>query len=204
MGILLDLDLNLNELCEKNSEELALIARTNKKAVEILVLRCLKTVFFKAKMISDRTEVDADDLQQEGLIGLLKAIASFNADRGFKFSTFAEICIINQMRTFLAKSGKNLISYESIDELPEEFAADWQTPENIYITRELFSELWYAVDNLLSENEYKIFKLCICGASYREIAGKFGISEKAVDNAMQRARRKIRRYIDNIENGQIA
>ncbi len=201
---MLDLDFNLNELCEKNSEELALIARTDKKAAEILVLRCLKTVFIKAQMISAGTEVDADDLQQEGLMGLLKAISSFNADRGFKFSTFAEVCIINQMRTFLIKSRKNFISYESIDELSGEIATDWRTPENIYITREFFSELWYAADNLLSENECKIFKLCICGESYREIAVKFGISEKSVDNAMQRARRKIRRYFNNIENGQIA
>lgn len=201
---MLDLDFNSNELCKKNSEELALIARTDKKAAEILVLRCLKNVFIKAQMISAGTEVDADDLQQEGLMGLLKAIASFNADRGFKFSTFAEVCIINQMRTFLVKSRKNFISHESIDEFSGETATDWHTPESIYITREFFSELWYAVDNLLSENEYKIFKLCICGVSYREIAEKFGISEKSVDNAMQRARRKIRRYINNIENGQIA
>lgn len=201
---MLDLDFNLNELCEKTSEELALIARTNKKAAEILMLRCSKTVFIKAQMISAGTEVDADDLRQEGLIGLLKAITSFNADRGFKFSTFAEICIINQMRTFLVKSRKNFISYESLDELPEEIAIDWQTPESICMTRELFSELWYAVDNLLSENEYKIFNLCIRGISYREIAGKLGISEKSVDNAMQRARKKIRRYINNIEDDQIA
>lgn len=201
---MLDLDFNLNELCEKTSEELALIARTNKKAAEILMLRCSKTVFIKAQMISAGTEVDADDLRQEGLIGLLKAITSFNADRGFKFSTFAEICIINQMRTFLVKSRKNFISYESLDELPEEIAIDWQTPESICMTRELFSELWYAVDNLLSENEYKIFNLCISGISYREIAGKLGISEKSVDNAMQRARKKIRRYINNIEDDQIA
>ncbi|MDE7104712.1 MAG: sigma-70 family RNA polymerase sigma factor [Ruminococcus sp.] len=201
---MLDLDFNLNELCEKTSEELALIARTNKKAAEILILRCSKTVFIKAQMISVGTEVDVDDLRQEGLIGLLKAITSFNADRGFKFSTFAEICIINQMRTFLVKSRKNLISYESLDELPEEIAVDWQTPESICITRELISELWYAVDNLLSENEYKIFNLCIRGISYREIAEKLGISEKSVDNAIQRARKKIRRYINNIEDDQIA
>ncbi|MDE5855241.1 MAG: sigma-70 family RNA polymerase sigma factor [Ruminococcus sp.] len=201
---MLDLDFNLNELCEKTSEELALIARTNKKAAEILILRCSKTVFIKAQMISVGTEVDVDDLRQEGLIVLLKAITSFNADRGFKFSTFAEICIINQMRTFLVKSRKNLISYESLDELPEEIAVDWQTPESICITRELISELWYAVDNLLSENEYKIFNLCIRGISYREIAEKLGISEKSVDNAIQRARKKIRRYINNIEDDQIA
>ena len=201
---MLDLDFNLNELCEKNSEELALIAKTNKKAAEILILRCSKTVFIKAQMISVGTEVDVDDLRQEGLIGLFKAITSFNADRGFKFSTFAEICIINQMRTFLVKSRKNFISYESLDELPEEIAVDWQTPESICMTRELISELWYAVDNLLSENEYKIFNLCIRGISYREIAEKLGISEKSVDNAIQRARKKIRRYINNIEDDQIA
>lgn len=201
---MLDLDFNLNELCEKNSEELALIAKTNKKAAEILMLRCSENVFIKARMISAGTEVDADDLSQEGLIGLFKAISSFNAERGFKFSTFAEICIVNQMKTFLVKSRKNSVPYESFDELPEDIATDCCTPESICMTREFFSELWYAVDNLLSEKEYKIFNLCIRGVSYKEIARKFGISEKSVDNAVQRARKKIRRYINNIEDDQIA
>lgn len=194
MNILLDLDFNLNEFCGKTDDELALIAKNDKKATNTLVFRYSKLIFIKAG-IYHASNADSDDLRQEGLMGLLRAIASFDIHRGVKFSTFAEVCIVNQMKTFLAKSRKNPIPCESLDDISADSISEEETPESIYINKEFFSELWYAVDNILSEMEKKIFGLYIQGMSYREIAIKFGISEKTVDNAIQRARRKIRAYI---------
>lgn len=191
---MLDLDFNLNEFCGKTDDELALIAKNDKKAASTLVFRYSKLIFIKAGIYTV-SDTDSDDLRQEGLMGLLRAIASFDIHRGVKFSTFAEVCIVNQMKTFLAKSRKNPVPCESLDDISADSISEEETPESIYINKEFFSELWYAVDNILSEKERKIFSLCIQGMSYRETAGKLGISEKAVDNAMQRARNKIRAYI---------
>ncbi len=184
----------MNEFCGKTDDELALIAKNDKKAASTLVFRYSKLIFIKAGIYTV-SDTDSDDLRQEGLMGLLRAIASFDIHRGVKFSTFAEVCIVNQMKTFLAKSRKNPIPCESLDDISADSISEEETPESIYINKEFFSELWYAVDNILSEKERKIFSLCIQGMSYRETAEKLGISEKAVDNAMQRARRKIHAYI---------
>ncbi len=194
MNILLDLDLNLNEFCGKTDDELALIAKNNKKAVNVLVFRYSKLIFFKAETFAF-SDIESDDLKQEGLMGLLKAINSFDVNRGVKFSTFAEVCIVNQMKTFIFKSRKNPIPSESLEDFSSDFFSDKETPESTYINKEFFSQLWYAVDNILSETERKAFLLYINGMSYRETAEKLDISEKSVDNAMQRARKKIRMYI---------
>lgn len=193
MNILLDLDFNLNKFCRKTDEELAAIAQSDKNAVNALVLRYMKLVFIKAGIYTS-SDADLDDLRQEGLMGLLRATASFDIHRGVKFSTFAEVCIVNQMKTFLVKSRKNSLPCESLDDISAESISEEETPESIYINKEFFSELWYAVDNILSETEGKIFSFYIQGMSYREIAEKFSISEKSVDSAMQRARKKIRAY----------
>ena len=162
MNILLDLDFNLlNEFCGKTDDELAVTAKTNKQAASTLVFRYSKLIFVKAGIYASN-DIDTDDLRQEGLMGLLKAIASFDIDKGVKFS----------------------------DSISEE-----KTPESIYINKEFFSELWHAVNNILSETERKVFSLYIQGMSYREIASKCGISEKTTDNAIQRAKNKIRAYI---------
>lgn len=191
MNILLDLDFNLNKFCLKTDEELAEIAQNDKSAVNALVFRYMKFVFLKAGIYTS-SDTDLDDLRQEGLMGLLRAIASFDIHRGVKFSTFAEVCIVNQMKSFLAKSRKN--PCKSLDDISAESISEEETPESIYINKEFFSELWYAVDSILSETEGKIFSLCIQGMTYRETAEKLGISEKSVDSAMQRARKKVRAY----------
>ena len=195
MNILLDLDFNLlNGFCGKTDDELAVTAKTNKQAASTLVFRYSKLIFVKAGIYAS-TDIDTDDLKQEGLMGLLKAIASFDIDKGVKFSTFAEVCITNQMKTFLAKSRKNPFPCESLDNIPTDSISEEKTPESIYINKEFFSELWHAVNNILSETERKVFSLYIQGMSYREIASKCGISEKTTDNAIQRAKNKIRAYI---------
>ena len=84
---------------------------------------------------------------------------------------------------------------ECIDDFGEEILSESETPESIYMNKEFFSELRSAVENALSGTERRVFDTVIRGASYRETAEKIGISEKSVDNAMQRARRKIRAYL---------
>ena len=190
---MLDLDFNLNE--GKTDEELAAMAKTDKSACNSLVIRYLKVIFIKAEIIST-PDIDAEDLRQEGLMGLLKAIASFDMGRGFKFSTFAEVCITNKMRSYAARARKCSVPCESLDGISADSLSEEETPESIYINKEFYSELWYAVDNIPSDAERQIFYCHIHGLSYAQTAEKLGISAKSVDNAMQRARRKLKAYLN--------
>ena len=187
------LDNESNAIDSMTDEELVKASATDRFACEALVLRYTKLIFIKAAMLSS-SESDRDDLCQEGLMGLLKAIASYDSGRNAKFSTFAEVCVVNQMRTFLAKAAKAPAVCENIDEVGEDVLSE-ETPESIYMNKVFFSELNQAVESELSETERQVFTMVIRGVSYRETAEKLGMTEKSVDNAMQRARRKIRVYL---------
>lgn len=191
MDILLDLDLKLNEFCGKTDEELAMLAKSNRSAADALVLRYLRLIFIKAEIFSSHNS-DCDDFHQEGLMGLLNAVSSYDPERAVKFSTYAEVCIVNRMRSYATKINAKSCKVISIDELPEETASQEENPESIYINKEFFSELRNIVEEQLSELERQAFELVIQGATYGEIAVNLGISEKSVANALQRARRKIR------------
>ena len=192
VDILLDLDFNLNELNSKTDEELAVLGKTDKTAVAVLVSRFSKLVFIKSEIYAN-SETDSDDLHQEGMISLLKAIEAFDIRKGVKFSTFAEVCITNRMRTVSKKSVRDLSFAERID---SDEAADVlsveETPESIYFYKEFFSELWKDICSVLSLTELNVLTLCVQGLSYKSAAEKLGMTEKSVDNAMQRARKKIR------------
>lgn len=185
---------NVNMYGSMSDEELADRAVSDKLACEALILRYTKLIFIKAAVFS-ASEADRDDLCQEGLMALLRAISSYDAGRNAKFSTFAEVCIVNQMRTVRARAAKAPAVCENIDDVSEEVLSEEETPESIYMNKEFFSELRRAVETELSGTERQVFDSVIRGASYRETASMLGISEKSVDNAMQRARRKIRAYL---------
>lgn len=189
---LLDLDFNLNDFCGKSDEELAVLARNDKNAAAVLVSRYFKLIFIKSEIYADSL-TDSDDLCQEGLMGLLRAAESFDPSRGVKFSTFAEVCIVNRMKSLLTKGYKSPETVEDIDALSDARSLhESETPESIYLYKEYFSQLLSDIDAVLSDSEKRVFSLCVQGLSYRDTAKKLGIAEKSVDNAMQRARRKIR------------
>jgi len=185
---------SINVYSGMSDEELADRAAADKLACEALLLRYTKLIFIKAAVYS-ASESDRDDLCQEGLMALLKAITSYDKGRNAKFSTFAEVCVVNRLRSVCARAAKAPAVCESIDDFGEDVLSESETPESIYMNKEFFSELRSAVENALSGTERRVFDTVIRGASYRETAEKLGISEKSVDNAMQRARRKIRAYL---------
>jgi len=189
VDILLDSDFDLIDFRGTSDEELAVMAKSDKSAANAVALRFLRLICIKAELYAG-SDIDSDDLRQEGLLGLLSAIASFDPSRGVKFSTFAETCIVNRMFSFLSKARKT--SSESLDDAIKEQLSEDETPESIYINKEFYSEFFKYIASVLSEKELKVFNMCIQGSSYKEVAEKLGMSVKAVDNAMQRARRKIR------------
>lgn len=186
------MDLYSESFCEKSDNELAVIAKTNKSAAAILVSRYTRLILIKARSLT-RLGADTDDLTQEGLMALLSACTFFDPDRGANFSTFAETCIVNRMRSVSMKNIKNAAKTDEIDD-PDmfDYLRENETPESIYFCKEYFAELMKNIHSVLSPTENKVFELYMSGFSYRSVSEKLGLPVKSVDNAMQRARRKLR------------
>ena len=140
--------------------------------------------------------LEPDDLTQEGLLGLLYAAKSFKDDGGASFRTYASICINRRVISLLkrSESGKSraLNDYVSISDEDCETVPGGDNPEDMYIVKESLSALNKKITELLSEKERRVLSLYLAGESYAGIAQAMAISEKSVDNAMQRIRRKLR------------
>lgn len=152
---------------------------------------------------------DVEDLIQEGMIGLLKAIREFDPLRDVTFKTFAATCIKNKLFSALKKAARdkhsplnNYISLEApffnISEVRSELAISnlgvAGDPVDFVIGIEAFKELSQALRGLLSGFEAKILALYLEGLSYLEISEITSKPQKSVDNAIQRIRRKLARY----------
>lgn len=152
---------------------------------------------------------DSEDLLQEGMFGLIKAMREFRADREASFQTFAEVCIRSRLCSVIraSRAGKHSPLNESVplnafllDAQPQYSQLD---PENLLIDREKAAALLNQVRSQLSELEVRVLDLYLDGCSCGEIAATVGKSYKSVDNAVQRIRRKIGRQISSgeISNG---
>lgn len=148
---------------------------------------------------------ETDDLTQEGMIGLFKAIRDYNSDKGASFSTFAVTCIRRQIQnaitSFNRKKHSPLNTYVSFyvnmddgdsftleDVLSDDNASN---PETLVIARERMQDLNARMEEELSPLEQKVIQLYLSGLSYGDIAVKLGKTEKAVDNALHRIRVKL-------------
>ena len=145
---------------------------------------------------------DSEDLIQEGMLGLLTAIRSFNPEKAASFRTYAEICIRSKLVTAVraAQRDKHLplnhsISFETplFDGTSEFLFSSEESPEDVVIGREEFQERLDALKGQLSGFEAEILSYYLGGLSCAEIASRMNRSYKSVDNAVQRIRRKMAR-----------
>ena len=145
---------------------------------------------------------DSEDLIQEGMLGLLTAIRSFDRSRDASFRTFAAICIKSRLLTAIraAQGEKHAPLNHSISFEPPLFDgpnaylfSSVESPEDVIIGREELKERLDALKGQLSELEAQILPPYLSGLSCGEIARRAGRSQKSVDNAIQRIRRKIAR-----------
>lgn len=173
---------------ELTDEELAVKAGSDSAAAAELISRVLPPIRALAHSIEPTL---SEDLLQEGLMAALAAIGRYDASRG-RAKTFFVQCAKNRMLTEVAKISPigGLDNPERLDEL-----ADTEEPSN-----KRFEALYEAIGSCLTGLECSAVSLYLAGLSYREIAAELGISEKSVDNAMQRARRKLR---TEFEAGQV-
>jgi len=139
---------------------------------------------------------DKDDLLQEGMWGLFKAVREYQPDREASFYTFADLCITRQMYTAIAasKAKKNSVLNESlpISDINEYAAGFEEGPETIMLEREREDELQRRIRAKLSPLENEVLKRFLAGLDYRQIAEELGKTPKSVDNALQRIKNKVK------------
>ena len=150
---------------------------------------------------------DSEDLTQEGMLGLIKAVREFDVDKEASFRTFAEVCIRNRLYSALRASAreKHQALNQSVSLDTPDFDSNSYTsgpsnlaqrnPEDDMIDREHTAALLSGVRKQLSEFEAKILGYYLDGLSCREIAETVGKPPKSVDNAVQRIRRKVAQHI---------
>ena len=156
---------------------------------------------------------DNDDMVQEGMIGLYKAIKSYDAEKNNTFKTFANLCIDRQLITAIKTSNRqkhiplnssfslNDAAFtenddtQLIDILDTKYIED---PLETISKKEYFSEIELKIDNALSKMEKEVLKLYVNGNSYIEIAKKLDSTPKSIDNAIQRIRKKSIKIIEDM------
>ena len=176
-------------------EILSLSKKGDNEALNLVISKYRTAVEAAVSKISD-SPIERDDLIQEGLIGLLAAVRSFDPSRETAFSTYCYTCINNSLQTALRKvSRKKDVPQNIVVPLEEGFINSKNTAisaEESFLAQESVSLLTDILENELSEFENEVLRMHIIGCSYKEIADKLGKSPKAVDNALQRIRKKLK------------
>ena len=152
---------------------------------------------------------EVEDIMQEGMIGLFSAIRNYDTGSSAKFSTFATTCVRNRLKSFIKSANREkhipLNTYISIysgedeeGETPiyETLIDESPGPEEEVLMDERHREMYDAIENKLSQTEKRVALLYISGRSAGEIALFIGKDEKAVNNALQRIRNKLKSVID--------
>ncbi|HHX50827.1 MAG TPA: RNA polymerase sporulation sigma factor SigH [Clostridia bacterium] len=154
---------------------------------------------------------DREDIIQEGMIGLYKAIRDFRCDKLSSFRAFAELCITRQIITAIKTATRQkhipLNSYISLnkpiyDEDSDRTLLDVISgskitdPEELIISREEFNDIEEKMGEILSTLEWKVLMSYLEGKSYQEIAVDLKRHVKSIDNALQRVKRKLERYLE--------
>ncbi len=143
---------------------------------------------------------DSEDLVQEGLMGLLDAIREFDGSQGAAFATFARVCVQNRLRSAVRSAAREkhmalnaAVPWEEQETSEGGRGKDPENPEDVVIAREDWREEVARLGRELSPFEREVLGQYLDGFSYQEIALATGKPPKAVDNAVQRIRRKLAR-----------
>lgn len=172
------------ELLENNSADSGKIAE--------LISRYMKAVFAAAAKYSGLA--DHEDLVSDGMQGLMAAIQGYDGEKG-EFSAYLSVCLDNRLKNTAKKSlrRKNRLAGTEPEEL-EEIVDTKPTPEEVVIDRENSAAVMQNMRTNLTELEFRCMESVMLGLSYGEIAEMLGIDKKAVDNAVTRAKAKLRKF----------
>mgnify|MGYP001244314996 CR=1 FL=1 len=155
---------------------------------------------------------DREDIVQEGMIGLFKAIRDFRDDKLTSFKAFAELCVTRQIITAIKTATRQkhipLNSYVSLDKPVFDEESDRTLldvlsgtgtldPEELIINKEDYGHIEVKMNELLSDLERRVLALYLDGQSYQEISGELNRHVKSIDNALQRVKRKLEKYLED-------
>jgi RNA polymerase sporulation-specific sigma factor len=180
------------------------------EALEYLIYKYRNFVRAKARSYF-LIGADREDIVQEGMIGLYKSIRDYRGDKQSTFKAFAELCITRQIITAIKTATRQkhipLNSYVSLDKPIYDEDSDrtlldvicgskMSDPEELIINQEEFSGLEDKMTEILSDLERRVLMLYLDGRSYQEIAEDLDRHVKSIDNALQRVKRKLERYLE--------
>lgn len=215
-GILLDKRVGYESLGSqfegKTDDEIVLEARNgDERALEYLLRKYQNFVKSKAKSYF-LIGADKEDIYQEGMIGLFKAIRDFKDDKLASFKVFAELCITRQIITAVKTATRQkhipLNTYISLnkpiyDEESDRTLLDIisgikvSDPEELIIGKEELKNIEFQIEEVLSDLEMEVLMSYLDGKSYQEIACDLDRQAKSIDNALQRVKRKLEKCLEN-------
>ncbi|WP_317856438.1 RNA polymerase sporulation sigma factor SigH [Chakrabartyella piscis] len=191
-------------------EELVAIAQSGKPRVEEFLIDKFKPLVKSRSRAYFLVGGDNEDIVQEGMIGLFKAIRDFDPEKNASFRGFAELCVNRQMITAIKSATRQkhqpLNSYVSLnrpvfeDESEQTYLdlleeGEFLNPEAMFIGQESKAQLEKKMQETLSAFETKVLALYLQGRSYLEIGNLLDKTEKSIDNALQRVKKKLEKSL---------
>ena len=203
------------QYAELSDEEIVALCRTGDSvAVEFLLNKYKNFVRSKARSYF-LIGADHEDIVQEGMIGLYKAIRDFRPEKLSSFRAFAELCITRQIITAIKTATRQkhipLNSYVSLnkplyddesDRTLMDVCAEGHSanPEEMLISQEDLAGIHQRIDEVLSGLEQEVLSAYLAGKSYQQIADNLGRHVKSIDNALQRVKRKLEKYLEDLSS----
>ncbi|MDO7485601.1 RNA polymerase sporulation sigma factor SigH [Peribacillus frigoritolerans] len=202
--------LNEKYLQFEDDELIGLVHTGDSEALDYLIQKYRNFVRAKARTYF-LIGADKEDIVQEGMIGLYKAVRDFKGDKLSSFKAFAELCITRQIITAIKTATRQkhipLNSYVSLDKPIYDEESDRTLmdiisgtkvldPEELIINQEEFDDIELKMAELLSDLERKVLALYLDGQTYQEISEELNRHVKSIDNALQRVKRKLERYLE--------
>lgn len=201
----------LTNLDKLNDEEIISLVKGGNDAAQEFILNKYKPIVKSKARAYFLIGADREDIIQEGMIGLYKAVRDYHPERHASFRSFAELCINRQIITAVKTATRQkhtpLNSYVSLnkqvfdDETVHTYMdmlkeGENSNPESMIISRENLNHIEENLSKILSKFELKVLSLYLSGKSYAEISEIIGKGEKSVDNALQRVKKKIEKFLD--------
>ena len=202
------------DLGKMTDEQLIELLREGKTEITDYLMEKYKDLVRRKARLMYLPGADQEDLIQEGMIGLFKAVRDYDCGRDASFYTFADLCISRQMYTAVQASQRlkhtplnTYVSLDSHGRTEEDRDPETQTlaelltdktgrnPEELFLDKERVAYLEKRIATELSELERQVLDLYITGMSYTQIAKVLRRSEKATENALTRAKQKIRGFL---------
>ncbi|SFG10699.1 RNA polymerase, sigma 30 subunit, SigH [Halobacillus alkaliphilus] len=204
---------DINELDLSKLDDEAIIERINQgevQSLDYLINKYKNFVRAKARTYF-LIGADREDIVQEGMIGLYKAIRDYQEGKLSSFKAFAELCVTRQIITAIKTATRQkhipLNSYVSLDKPIYDEESDRTLldviagskaidPQELIVNKEKFCDMEEKISELLSDLEKKVLALYLDGQSYQEISVELNRHVKSIDNALQRVKRKLEKYLE--------